>query len=85
MIFATPEPVSPNTVKSCSRSSRRRTIRENDACRSAWRKVVHNVLDPGEVRVARRRYAVFPARVFAQPVAAPIGNVEGRIAGRGED
>ena len=41
-----------------------------------------DVLQPGVVGVADGRYAEGPARVFAQAVAAPVGDVEGRV---GED
>jgi hypothetical protein len=40
---------------------------------------MHDVLHPREVGVARRRRAVLPTFVIAQSLAAPIGNVEGRI------
>ena len=49
---------------------------------SDGREVVYHVLHPGEVGVARGRHAVLPAIVIAQPLAAPVGDVEGRI---GED
>src|SRR5688572_11794269 len=41
---------------------------------------MNDVLDPGEVRIARRRYPVFPALVVAQALAAPIGDIERRIS-----
>ena len=37
------------------------------------------MLHPGEVGVAGGRHAKFPAHILAQPVAAPIVVVEGRI------
>lgn len=37
------------------------------------------MLHPGEVGVARGRHAVLPTLVVAQPLAAPVGDVEGRI------
>src|SRR5579863_4669829 len=37
------------------------------------------VLDPGEVSVARRRDAKFPANILGEAVAAPIAIVKGRI------
>ena len=40
------------------------------------------MLHPREVGVARRRHAVLPALVVGEAVAAPVGDVEGRI---GED
>ena len=40
------------------------------------------MLHPGEVGVAHRRDAMLPPLVVTQPVAAPVGDVEGRI---GED
>ena len=40
------------------------------------------MLQPGVVGVADGRRAVGPARILAQPVAAPVGDVERRI---GED
>ena len=43
---------------------------------------MQEVLDPGEVGVASRRVAVAPALVALQSLAAPVGDVEGRI---GED
>ena len=46
------------------------------------RKMLEDVLQPGVVGVADRRRAVGPARILAQPLAAPVGNVERRI---GED
>jgi hypothetical protein len=44
--------------------------------------MVDHVLHPGEVGVARGWYAVLPAFVIPEQVAAPIGYVEWRI---GED
>src|SRR5690606_32745104 len=41
-----------------------------------------DVLQPGVVGVAYRWHAELPARVLAQAVAAPVGDVEGRV---GED
>ena len=49
---------------------------------ATWREVVEEVLHPGEVGVAHGRGAVLPSPVVAEPVAAPVGDVEGRI---GED
>ena len=46
---------------------------------AAGREVVQEVLHPGEVGVAHRRDAVLPALVVLQPLAAPVGDVEGRI------
>src|SRR5882672_12610186 len=40
---------------------------------------MHDVLYPGEVGVARRWRAVLPALVVAQALAAPVGDVEGRV------
>src|SRR5690606_5680357 len=44
--------------------------------------VVVDVLDPRIVGVAHGRYAELPAHVFAQALAAPVGDVERRV---GED
>ncbi len=41
--------------------------------------MVQNVLQPGEVRIARRRNAELPAPILAQPVAAPVRHIERRI------
>ena len=46
------------------------------------RQVMDDVLHPGEVGVALGRRAVAPALVVGEPLAAPIGDVEGRV---GED
>ena len=59
-----------------------RTVGQHHARRAVRGKVVEDVLEPGVVGVADRRRAVFPAHVLAQPLAAPVGDVEGRI---GED
>ena len=57
-------------------------VGEDDARRSGGREVVPDVLQPGEVGVAGRRDAKAPARVLLQALAAPVGDVEGRV---GED
>src|SRR5690606_20217704 len=44
--------------------------------------VVVDVLQPGVVGVAHGRHAELPAHVFAQTLAAPVGDVERRV---GED
>ena len=61
---------------------RHRAVGEHEAGHARGRQVVDDVLHPGEVGVARRRHAVLPALVVAQALAAPVGDVEGRI---GED
>ena len=43
---------------------------------------MNDVLDPGEVGIARGRHSITPALVLAQTPAAPVADVEGRI---GED
>ena len=43
---------------------------------------MQHVLDPGEVGVANRRHPVAPPRIIAQPLAAPLADVERRV---GED
>ena len=59
-----------------------RAVGEDEAGDAVGSEVVEEVLDPGVVGVADRRDAVLPALVFAQAVAAPVADVEGRI---GED
>src|SRR5690349_1441202 len=59
-----------------------RAIGENESGDAIGRKVVNEVLDPGEIGVAGGRNAEFPARVFFEAFAAPIAVVERRI---GED
>ena len=59
-----------------------RAVREHKAGDAARGEVVHEVLHPREVGVARRRHAVLPALVVGEALAAPVGDVEGRI---GED
>ena len=44
--------------------------------------MVNDMLDPGEIRVAARRRAEAPARIAGEALAAPVGDVEGRV---GED
>ena len=46
---------------------------------SAGREVVNHVFNPCEVRVARGREAVLPARVFLQLFLTPVLEVEGRV------
>lgn len=46
---------------------------------AAGRQVVDEMLQPGEIGVARRRRAVLPACVAAQLLAAPVADVERRI------
>lgn len=57
-------------------------VGEHETGHARGREVVDDVLHPGEVGVAGGRHAVFPAFVVAQVLAAPVGDVEGRI---GED
>ena len=40
---------------------------------------MHKVLQPGIVGVADRRQAVFPARIIAQLLTAPIADVKGLV------
>jgi len=61
------------------RVRRHRAVGKDKAGHACGGKVVDNVLNPGEVRVAGRRDTVFPAFVVAQALAAPVGNVERRI------
>src|SRR5690606_30090379 len=42
-------------------------------------KVPVDVLQPGVVGVTYRRHAELPARVFAQTVAAPVGDIKRRV------
>lgn len=55
------------------------TVRKDKPDFSAGREVVDHVFDPREVRVACRREAVLPARVFLQLFLAPVLEVEGRV------
>ena len=43
------------------------------------RQVMQEVLHPGEVGVANRRNTVLPSFVVPEPLAAPVGDVEGRV------
>ncbi len=61
---------------------RHRAVGEHEAGDARRREVVDDVLYPGEVGVAGGRCAVLPALVALQALAAPVGDVEGRI---GED
>lgn len=54
-------------------------VRKDEPDFSAGREVVNHVFDPCEVRVACRREAVLPARVFLQLFLAPVLEVEGRV------
>ena len=40
---------------------------------------MQEVLHPGEVGVANRRNTVLPSFVVPEPLAAPVGDVEGRV------
>ena len=55
------------------------TVRKDESDFSAGCEVVNHVFDPSEVRVACRREAVLPARVFLQLFLAPVLEVEGRV------
>ena len=59
-----------------------RAVGEDEAGDPGRREVVDEVLDPGEVGVARRRHAVHPALVVPEQLAAPVAVVERRV---GED
>ncbi|SMF63989.1 hypothetical protein SAMN06265365_12386 [Tistlia consotensis] len=61
---------------------RHRAVGQHEARDARGREVMHDVLHPGVVGVARWRVAIPPALVAAQPLAAPVGDVEGRV---GED
>ena len=54
-------------------------VRKDEPDFSAGCEVVNHVFDPCEVRVACRREAVLPARVFLQLFLAPVLEVEGRV------
>ena len=54
-------------------------VRKDEPDFSAWREVIDHVFDPCEVRVACRREAVLPARVFLQLFLTPVFKVEGRV------
>lgn len=54
-------------------------VRKDESDFSAGSEVVDHVFDPCEVRVACRREAVLPARVFLQLFLAPVLEVEGRV------
>lgn len=54
-------------------------VRKDEPDFSAGREVVDHVFDPCEVRVACRRKAVLPARVFLQLFLTPVFKVEGRV------
>ena len=58
---------------------RHRAVGQHKAREPRGRKVIDEVLHPGEVGVAGRRHAVDPALVFLQQFAAPVAVVEGRI------
>ena len=55
-------------------------VGQDEARRAARRKVVQEMLHPCEVGVAHGRNAVLPPPVVAQPLAAPVGDVEWRIS-----
>ena len=59
-----------------------RAVGQHEPRHAGGREVVDDVLNPGVVGVAHRRRAVFPAGVFTEALAAPVGDIEGRI---GED
>lgn len=54
-------------------------VRKDEPDFSAGREVVNHVFDPCEVRVARGREAVLPARVFLQLFLAPVLEVKGWV------
>jgi len=58
---------------------RHRAVGEDETGDPGRCQVVDEVLDPGEVRVARRRHAVGPALVVLEQFAPPVAVVEGRI------
>ena len=58
---------------------RHRPVGQDEPGDAVRGEVVDDVLDPGEVGVAHRRRAVPPSGVFAEPVAAPVADVERRV------
>ena len=54
-------------------------VGEHEAGGAGGRQMMDDVLHPGEVGVALGRYAVLPALVVEEPLAAPVGDVERRI------
>lgn len=61
---------------------RERPVGQHQPDFAARREMVDHVLDPGVVRVPRRRYPVGPAHVLLQPLLSPPLEIERRI---GED
>ena len=57
-------------------------VGKDETRNAAWRKVIQEVLHPGEVGIAYRRNTILPPPVVTQPVSSPVGDVERRI---GED
>jgi len=55
-------------------------IRQNDAGSAGWAEFVGEVLQPGVIGVANRRYAILPSDIIAQLFSAPVADVEGRIS-----
>ena len=59
---------------------RHRAVGQDEACDAPWRKVIQEVLYPGEVGVACRRRRRAPTVLSSlQLLATPIGDVEGGI------
>ena len=58
---------------------RHRAVGEDETGDPGRCQVVDEVLDPGEVRVARRRHAVGPALVVLEQFAPPVAVVEGGV------
>ena len=54
-------------------------VRKNETDFSAGCEVVDHVFDPCEVRIACRREAILPTRVFLQLFLPPVLEVEGRV------
>ena len=58
---------------------RHRAVGEHEAGHAPRRQVMDDVLHPGEVGVALGRRTVAPALVVGEPLAAPVGDVEGWV------
>lgn len=53
---------------------------QHHACLALRVEMIGEVLQPREVGVARRRCAILPAAIAAQQLAAPVANIERRVA-----
>ena len=58
---------------------RHRAVGEDEAGETHRRKVMDDVLHPGEVGIARGRLAELPPFIIAQAVTAPVRNIERRV------